>query len=445
MIKKKAIFIGAALFIITIIFLIPFIINIIFFLPYNIDTLLTSISLYMLTPISLYIIFIGLLFIKRAKKFNVQLLKYAGFFLITGFVGNLSSFFAILIYFFTTYSISFQIMGIGAVYLSIILNGMWYPIAVSFAMYIGAELLMPNNKKYFMTILIILLIASELLLFIYPLFFLVGVLADISSLYTGLFFIILLEFYVFVFIYLGVNGFGFLYKSIRTKGTIRKRFLLLSTAFFVDILHFVGDVNSVFLNLIIAIVQPPLLYFGLKQKKPKKVKKEKKKIPSKKAIELASYILRKDALIDKMDDIEEQISSRLDKELTLFISYATKDSDLYRIKEVAKLLDSYKNIKKVLFWEKDMDDNIITYMNENLGKCDVMVLFCSKNTLNSVPVQKEWTAAEIMGKPIIPVFYNTNDIPPLLKSRLGVEFNFYNIQENARNLYNLTLKKYFSL
>lgn len=444
MLKKKAIFIGAALFTITIIFLIPFIINIIFFLPYSIHTLLTSISLYMQTPISLYIIFIGLLFIKRAKKFNVQLLKYAGFFLITGFVGSLSSFFAILISVFTTYSISFQIMGIGAVYLSIILSGMWYPIAVSFAMYIGAELLMPNNKKYFMTILIILLIASELLLFIYPLFFLVGVLADINSLYTGLFFITRLEFYVFVFIYLGVNGFGFLYKSIRTKGTIRKRFLLLSTAFFVDILNLFGPGDPIS-SLIIAIVQPPLLYFGLKQKKPKKVKKEKKKIPSKKAIELASYILRKDALIDKMDDIEEQISSRLDKELTLFISYATKDSDLYRIKEVAKLLDSYKNIKKVLFWEKDMDDNIITYMNENLGKCDVMVLFCSKNTLNSVPVQKEWTAAEIMGKPIIPVFYNTNDIPPLLKSRLGVEFNFYNIQENARNLYELTFKKYFSL
>ena len=137
----------------------------------SIDTLLTSISLYMLTPISLYIIFIGLFFIKRAKKFNVQLLKYAGFFLITGFVGGLSFFFEILIYVFTTYSTSFQIMGIGSVYLEIILSAMWYPIAASFAMYIGAELLMPNNKKYFMTILIILLIASELLLFIYPLFF----------------------------------------------------------------------------------------------------------------------------------------------------------------------------------------------------------------------------------------------------------------------------------
>ncbi|MFW9822846.1 MAG: hypothetical protein ACFFE4_07925 [Candidatus Thorarchaeota archaeon] len=39
-----------------------------------------------------------------------------------------------------------------------------------------------------------------------------------------------------------------------------------------------------------------------------------------------------------------------------------------------------------------------------------MILFCSDDALNSEPVEKEWTAAEIMGEPIIPVFYNTKHI-----------------------------------
>ena len=46
-----------------------------------------------------------------------------------------------------------------------------------------------------------------------------------------------------------------------------------------------------------------------------------------------------------------------------------------------------------------------------------------------------------MGKTIIPVFINPDHIPPLLKSRLGIEFDERNLKRNAEKLHDLILKK----
>lgn len=77
------------------------------------------------------------------------------------------------------------------------------------------------------------------------------------------------------------------------------------------------------------------------------------------------------------------------KNLLVFISYATKDADLFKIEEIAKTLKSYEEIKEVLYWQEYRKENIIKYMSENLGMCDVLILFCSPNAINSVPVEKE--------------------------------------------------------
>ncbi len=80
-------------------------------------------------------------------------------------------------------------------------------------------------------------------------------------------------------------------------------------------------------------------------------------------------------------------------------------------------------------------------MNEYLGKSDVMLLFCSENSRKSKFVKDEWMVAHAMDKPIIPVFFKVEDIPPLLKARVGVEYNTLNIQKTVDELYNLILKK----
>jgi len=129
------------------------------------------------------------------------------------------------------------------------------------------------------------------------------------------------------------------------------------------------------------------------------------------------------------------------KEIIVFMSYVTKDAEAFKIKEIANSLDKYERIKKVLYWERDTEDNIQKYMSDNLGACDVLLLFCSPNTLVSKPVGDEWTAANAMGKPIIPVFTDDNDIPPLLTPKMGVKYNIFDLQKNIAKIYELIIRK----
>jgi len=81
-------------------------------------------------------------------------------------------------------------------------------------------------------------------------------------------------------------------------------------------------------------------------------------------------------------------------------------------------------------------------MSDNLGRCNAVLLFCSENALKSGNVDKEWTAADMMDKMIIPVFIETNEyVPPLIKSRLGIQFDLIDFEKNVVNLYDLIIKK----
>lgn len=144
----------------------------------------------------------------------------------------------------------------------------------------------------------------------------------------------------------------------------------------------------------------------------------------------------------KLIEQEEKVQPRETiKKKLIFISYSTKDTEIFKIRNISEKLTEFNDIEKVLYWEEDMQDNIIKYMNDNLGICDVVLLFCSPNSLKSTPVEKEWTAADAMEKPIIPVFIKKEHIPPLLKSRLGMEYDTFDQEKNIENLYRLILKK----
>jgi hypothetical protein len=118
------------------------------------------------------------------------------------------------------------------------------------------------------------------------------------------------------------------------------------------------------------------------------------------------------------------------------------DAEMYRIEELTNRLLEYNEIKEVLYWQKDMRDNIVKFMSDNLGRCHAVLLFCSENALNSEAVDKEWTAADMMNKMIIPVFIETNEfVPPLIKSRLGIPFDLIDFEKNVVNIYNLIIKK----
>ncbi|MHA1986927.1 MAG: toll/interleukin-1 receptor domain-containing protein [Promethearchaeota archaeon] len=178
----------------------------------------------------------------------------------------------------------------------------------------------------------------------------------------------------------------------------------------------------------------------------KSVFKEYDKILSTKLIQIIKVLTIKS--IDYTNSAPEPFTkssdmsqSTKDEGISVFVSYATKDAPSFRIEELAEELTKTEEIDNVLYWQEDNKDNIIEYMNDNLGKCEVVLLFCSPNSLISVPVKKEWMAAEGLNKPIIPIFLSTEHIPPLLNNREGLQFDPFNFEKNIEKLYKLIVKK----
>ena len=128
----------------------------------------------------------------------------------------------------------------------------------------------------------------------------------------------------------------------------------------------------------------------------------------------------------------------------IFLSYSTKDTEYFNIKEVASRLESYPKIDKVLYWEVDSGEDIVDYMERTLRISRVFVLFCSEHSIKSKAVEDEWHSAFQVRKEgkmkIVPVYENEDDIPYLLKPLLNVKFNKDNFDEFLQNLYKEILR-----
>lgn len=147
----------------------------------------------------------------------------------------------------------------------------------------------------------------------------------------------------------------------------------------------------------------------------------------------------KDVMVNILEEILNLAVVR--KNLLAFVSYATVDSTFFEVSKISDKLKSYPRIDDILYWEEALKDDIYDFMNNNLEKCDVFLIFCSKNSKTSEAVQMEWKAALKLKKPIIPIFQEENTIPPLLSTKLGVQFNKGDINNTIEQIYNLILKK----
>lgn len=170
---------------------------------------------------------VGLFFVYKAKKTDAKLLQYLGFtYFFAGliYIGDFLDFITILL---TGTNVDNSTGFIG------IINWMWFPGVVLFAMYLGAELLIPEKKKLVMIAYLILGIVFELLLFFdtansitytYPTVAGEDLIND-NMIEDSIMFYLTLFFLLSIIVFL---GFGFLIKAIQTKGDIRKNFLYLS-------------------------------------------------------------------------------------------------------------------------------------------------------------------------------------------------------------------------
>ena len=128
--------------------------------------------------------------------------------------------------------------------------------------------------------------------------------------------------------------------------------------------------------------------------------------------------------------------------LSVFISYATADAGFYRISEVAENLTINEDIDIVYFWQEHAVENIFDYMRNNIPKSDVFLIFFSKNTIKSDPVQKELNAALYSQRVIIPIFVEDKFIDLLLSGERGVKYDESDFEGFIKEIYSLIWKKF---
>lgn len=127
--------------------------------------------------------------------------------------------------------------------------------------------------------------------------------------------------------------------------------------------------------------------------------------------------------------------------VNIFVSYATDDKEVFRIKDIVQELENLPEISSVFYWERDNKGDIIKYMNDNLENTQIMLLLCSPNFRKSEPCELEWQAALKTKKEIIPIFINLGDIPDLLSPKVGVEFDIFDFESFITKLTKEVLKR----
>ncbi len=202
----------------------------------------------------------------RSRKLNAKLLAVAGgTILFTGtlWLGPSTDFLTILI----------TGANLNPIWLYGMLSYMWTAPAVFFAMYLGAELLIPNRKMIVIIIYLILGILFEIFLFTnlegsfdFTLPATPGEdLIDTSN-KIGPTFLLIAIFLLSVIIF---NGIGFLRKAVQGTGVIRKKFLSLSIGFIIFAVATVFDAlipPGLLLPIVRVgiIISGILLFYGIK-------------------------------------------------------------------------------------------------------------------------------------------------------------------------------------
>lgn len=122
--------------------------------------------------------------------------------------------------------------------------------------------------------------------------------------------------------------------------------------------------------------------------------------------------------------------------ISLFFSYRLSDSHEYLVMDIAQFIKQKKEISKVRFycwelWDGYPNGNINDFMEEGLRNCDVFIPFFSKDYFNSPNCKKEYEAAQVVNKFLIPVYMNFDDVPFLCKARKGIDLTRYSAVEEV--------------
>jgi len=169
----------------------------------------------------------GFFFLYKARKSGAKILTILGFVNILAGLMYLGVFTDFLMVLATTTNLDNTTGLVG------ILSYVWFAPVMILALYIGAELLIPKKKWYFLFIIIVVCILFEILFLLDP----IGTFNFVDPPVLGE---MLIDYNVNMFtpagiimallllMVLTILGFGFLIKSFQSSGVLRKKFLFLS-------------------------------------------------------------------------------------------------------------------------------------------------------------------------------------------------------------------------
>jgi len=255
---------------------------------------------------------LGLFCIYKSRKTNAKLLFYMGLIIIFAGLGWLGSFIDFLIILLTGKNVdnSYGLVGL--------LCYMWTPLFYFFAAYIFAELVIPNKKRFILSMSLILGIIFEIFMFldttasfefVYPATSGED-LIDMDIIFNsplGILFFIIMTFMVII-------GFGLLYKGIQSEGVIRKKFLFISIGTFIIIIC--AAIETLFYIIIIfarigILAGLWLFYLGIREEPEKK-----ERLKPKKEVKVKGDFFRI-SQYKKEDLTEEEVSISKEKKICL--------------------------------------------------------------------------------------------------------------------------------
>jgi len=318
------------------------------------------------------------------------------------------------------------------------------PITVLLSQYVAAELLVPSKKLlvvYFLEFLGILFLiflildpSNSVICLGYPFKnFYYKISLNIAS-PTGILGFILI---IFVFIF---SGIGYIYKSFLSFKSIRNNFRFLGLGMIFIALFGLLDslVNGVYLVLVRigATFGLILTYWGLKPKIRKKNHRYSENM------KLVSYFLHKPKKSNLLGEIE-YYQELLKRPISLFISFYSSDLKLFKIKEIIQKLKEFPEINNKVYWTHEINDDIFEFSQNIIEKFDIMLLFCTKESLNSPEIKNQWISAFESNKIIIPISIKSEIIPDTLRQNEILLYDIYDFNKNILNLRYLILKSIF--
>ena len=291
----------------------------------------------------------GLFIIYVAKKNNAKLLLYFGLTIISAslaWLGDLVDFVTILL---TGRNMdnSYGLKGI--------LGYIWVPFTFIMSLYIGAEVLIPEKKRYFLALFLILGVFFELFLFLDPL-------GSFEITYpatpgediidenlsfnspAGIIFAILFISYIIFW------GIGFLYKGFQSTGILKKKFILMSIGAFLFMAFAIFDTSlphGIF-TVIVRIgilISYWIMYLGIREETEKK-----EKTKPKKDVKVKSDLFRI-SKYKKEDITEEEVSISKEKKVCLvckgkvlgFNNFICYECEIFYCEKCARALIEIEN------------------------------------------------------------------------------------------------------